>query len=115
MAISTGSAANAVVPNALRPTTTPTNSRIMSPPSGSLRPTHGRNSSGLKHGRTALYIYICCCAAVNSRTTIMRIPGFLIALMLLVSSPVHADPPKAAVFDFELLDTRLQGDAGGPR
>ena len=45
----------------------------------------------------------------------MRIPGFLIALMLLVSSPVHADPPKAAVFDFELLDTSLQGEVDGPR
>ena len=45
----------------------------------------------------------------------MRVPGFLIALMLLVSSPVHADPPKAAVFDFELLDTSLQGEVDGPR
>ena len=45
----------------------------------------------------------------------MRIPGFLIALMLLVSSPVHADPPKAAVFEFELLDTSLQGEVDGPR
>jgi hypothetical protein len=45
----------------------------------------------------------------------MRIPGFLIALMLLVSSPVHADPPKVAVFDFELLDTSLQGEVDGPR
>ena len=44
----------------------------------------------------------------------MRIPGFLIALMLLVS-PVHADPPKVAVFDFELLDTSLQGEVDGPR
>jgi hypothetical protein len=45
----------------------------------------------------------------------MRIPGFLIALMLLVSSPVRADPPKVAVFDFELLDTSLQGEVDGPR
>src|SRR3954468_15549291 len=45
----------------------------------------------------------------------MRIPGFLFALMLLVSSPVHADPPKVAVFDFELLDTSLQGEVDGPR
>jgi Protein of unknown function (DUF2380) len=45
----------------------------------------------------------------------MRTPGFLIALMLLVSSPIHADPPKAAVFDFELLDTSLQGQVDGPR
>ncbi len=45
----------------------------------------------------------------------MRIPGFLIALMLLVSSPVHADLPKVAVFEFELLDTSLQGEVDGPR
>jgi hypothetical protein len=45
----------------------------------------------------------------------MRIPGFLVALMLLVSSPAHADPPKVAVFDFELLDTSLQGEVDGPR
>ena len=45
----------------------------------------------------------------------MRIPGFLIASMLLVSSPVYADPPKVAVFEFELLDTSLQGEVDGPR
>jgi uncharacterized protein DUF2380 len=45
----------------------------------------------------------------------MRIPGFVVALMLLVSSPAHADPPKVAVFDFELLDTSLQGYVDGPR
>jgi hypothetical protein len=45
----------------------------------------------------------------------MRISGFLIALTLLVSSPVRADPPKVAVFDFELLDTSLQGEVDGPR
>ena len=46
---------------------------------------------------------------------IMRIPGFIGALMLLASSPVHADPPKVAVFDFELLDTSLQGEVNGPQ
>jgi hypothetical protein len=45
----------------------------------------------------------------------MRIPGFVLVLMLLVSSPAHADPPKAAIFDFELLDTSLQGEMNGPR
>lgn len=31
-------------------------------------------------------------------------------------SAVHADPPpKLAVFDFELLDTSLQGEVSGPR
>ncbi len=45
----------------------------------------------------------------------MRIPGFVVALMLLASSPARADPPKVAVFDFELLDTSLQGEVDGPR
>src|SRR5260370_1294126 len=52
---------------------------------------------------------------MNSRTTFMRIPGFVVALMLLVLSPAHADPLKAAVFDFELLDTSLQGEVNGPQ
>jgi hypothetical protein len=45
----------------------------------------------------------------------MRIPGFVLALMLLVLSPAHADPLKVAVFDFELLDTSLQGEVNGPQ
>ena len=45
----------------------------------------------------------------------MRSPGFVVALMLLVSSLAHADPLKVAVFDFELLDTSLQGEVDGPR
>jgi hypothetical protein len=57
---------------------------------------------------------ILCCAAVHSRATIMRIAGFVIALVL-VTSPAHADPPKVAVFDFELVDTSLQGEVDGPR
>jgi hypothetical protein len=44
----------------------------------------------------------------------MRIPGFVVAL-LLVSLPAHAEPLKAAVFDFELLDTSLQGEVTGPQ
>ncbi len=39
----------------------------------------------------------------------MRILGLVIAPMLLLSSPAPAEPLKAAVFDFELLDTSLQG------
>ena len=35
--------------------------------------------------------------------------------MLMVSVPVRADPPKLAVFDFELIDTSLQGEVDGPR
>jgi hypothetical protein len=37
------------------------------------------------------------------------------ALTLMISAPVHADPPKVAVFDFELVDTSLQGEVDGPR
>jgi hypothetical protein len=36
-------------------------------------------------------------------------------LTLMASAPVHADPPKVAVFDFELVDTSLQGEVYGPR
>jgi hypothetical protein len=39
----------------------------------------------------------------------------LIALTLIVSMPARADMPKAAVFDFELVDTSLQGEMDGPR
>ena len=35
--------------------------------------------------------------------------------MLLVSVPARADPPKLAVFDFELLDTSLEGEMRGPQ
>jgi hypothetical protein len=45
----------------------------------------------------------------------MRIAGFVIALMLLVSSRAHADPLKVAVFDLELVDGSLQGEVDGPR
>ncbi|MGA7808686.1 DUF3280 domain-containing protein [Bradyrhizobium sp.] len=39
----------------------------------------------------------------------------LAALTLLASAPARADAPKIAVFDFELLDTSLQGEVDGPR
>jgi hypothetical protein len=39
----------------------------------------------------------------------------LIALTLMVSAPVRAEPVKVAVFDFELVDTSLQGEVDGPR
>jgi hypothetical protein len=47
----------------------------------------------------------------------MRV-GFVLAaamLTLMVSAPLRADPPKIAVFDFELIDTSLQGEVDGPR
>jgi hypothetical protein len=36
-------------------------------------------------------------------------------LMLLVSTPVHADSPKLAILDFELQDTSLEGEMRGPQ
>jgi len=44
---------------------------------------------------------------------VMRSLGLAIALFL--SSPVAAEPLKAAIFDFELLDTSLQGEMKGPQ
>ena len=45
----------------------------------------------------------------------MKSRSLLIAFALMVSAPACADPPKAAVFDFELVDTSLQGEVDGPR
>ena len=39
----------------------------------------------------------------------------LIALTLTISAPARAGPLKVAVFDFELVDTSLQGEVDGPR
>ena len=44
----------------------------------------------------------------------MRIAG-LVVVMLSVASLAHADPLKAGVLDFELLDTSLQGEVSGPQ
>src|SRR3954467_206146 len=46
--------------------------------------------------------------------TIMRIAA-VVTLMLLLPVSAHAEPPKAAIFDFELLDTSLQGEMDGVR
>lgn len=35
--------------------------------------------------------------------------------MVMMTAPVRADQPRVAVFDFELLDTSLQGEMDGPR
>ncbi|HXB77719.1 MAG TPA: DUF3280 domain-containing protein [Bradyrhizobium sp.] len=43
----------------------------------------------------------------------MRSLGLAIALF--ISSPVAAEPLRAAIFDFELLDTSLQGEIKGPQ
>jgi hypothetical protein len=49
-----------------------------------------------------------------SRITIMR-ALLVVLLTLMISAPARADPPKLAVFDFELVDTSLQGEVDGPR
>lgn len=45
---------------------------------------------------------------------VISFAGALLAVALFVA-PALADPPKAAVFDFELLDTSLQGETNGAR
>lgn len=45
----------------------------------------------------------------------MKMPFIFAALMLATSAPACADPPKLAVFDFELVDTSLQGEVYGAR
>src|SRR6516165_11393273 len=45
----------------------------------------------------------------------MRAGLAAIFLALTVSLPARADTTKLAVFDFELLDTSLQGEMNGPR
>jgi hypothetical protein len=45
----------------------------------------------------------------------MRSLSLIIALAILACAPASADPLKAAVFDFELLDTSLQGEMKGPQ
>jgi hypothetical protein len=52
---------------------------------------------------------------MNSGITVMRIFCLVIAPLLLVASPAPAEPLKAAVFDFELLDTSLEGEMKGPQ
>jgi hypothetical protein len=45
----------------------------------------------------------------------MRNLSRLVALIILASPPAYAEPAKIAVFDFELVDTSLQGEVDGPR
>ena len=45
----------------------------------------------------------------------MRALFLLTVLILMVPAPARADAPKVAVFDFELVDTSLQGEVNGPR
>jgi hypothetical protein len=39
----------------------------------------------------------------------------LVVLLSLIVGPACADPPKLAVFDFEMIDSSLQGEVNGPR
>jgi len=36
-------------------------------------------------------------------------------LMTILAAPLRAEPTKVAVFDFEMIDTSLQGEVQGPR
>jgi len=45
----------------------------------------------------------------------MKMPFIVLVLTLVSAAPAYADPPKVAVFDFELVDTSLQGEMYGPR
>jgi uncharacterized protein DUF2380 len=45
----------------------------------------------------------------------MRRLVLVIALIAFWALPAAAEPPKAAVFDFELFDTSLQGELKGPQ
>jgi hypothetical protein len=47
--------------------------------------------------------------------TIMRTLFAIVTLVLLISAPARAEPQKLAVFDFELLDTSLEGEMRGPQ
>jgi hypothetical protein len=47
---------------------------------------------------------------VTSGITIMRARLVTTLLALTLAVPTRADPPTLAVFDFELLDTSLQGE-----
>jgi hypothetical protein len=45
----------------------------------------------------------------------LKLTCVIVALMLMLSAAARADAPKIAVFDFELIDTSLQGEMQGPR
>jgi hypothetical protein len=45
----------------------------------------------------------------------MKVLFAVLACALLASAPARSEPPKLAVFDFELLDTSLEGEMRGPQ
>jgi hypothetical protein len=50
-----------------------------------------------------------------SRIATLKMPFIFAAFALVIAAPARADPPRLAVFDFELVDTSLQGEVYGPR
>src|SRR3954449_2605672 len=110
----TGSAASALVaakPRQIRPT----NHRIMFPPDVLPGLTADGELSLLKHDR---FVRACNPAfrphAATPGITIMR-ALICFAALLLTGSAAFADPPKLAVFDFELIDTSLPGEFYGSK
>jgi Protein of unknown function (DUF2380) len=53
--------------------------------------------------------------AATSEITIMRASFALFILIVIAAVPARAEPPKLAVFDFEMMDTSLQGEMNGRR
>ena len=45
----------------------------------------------------------------------MRLLIFAVLVTIVFSTDARAETPKAAVFDFELIDTSLEGEKNGPR
>ncbi|GLH77309.1 hypothetical protein SSBR45G_22170 [Bradyrhizobium sp. SSBR45G] len=45
----------------------------------------------------------------------MKLIILLASVVLISATSARAEPPKVAVFDFELIDTSLQGEVQGPR
>ena len=45
----------------------------------------------------------------------MKLLAAFLALIAMMTAPAHAEETKVAVFDFELIDTSLQGEVDGPR
>ena len=54
-------------------------------------------------------------AVLDSTGLLMRVLFIVSALLLLTAGLARANSLKTAVFDFELVDTSLQGEVSGPR
>src|SRR5258707_11931658 len=78
-----------------------------------------KGTFGLKHGRSALR---CNRHFVAERRQMVRVDAmrlsvvsFAIALAFVAPAHARAEVPKAAVFDFDLIDTSLEGEMKGAR